>query len=53
MMLHCLPALAIVQLHPIVFAVLNLARVLESLSEKFSEVIVIWSILKPEVPDVG
>lgn len=52
-MLHCLPTFAIVQLHPIVFAVFNLAGIFESLGEEFPEVIVVWSVLKPEIPDVA
>lgn len=52
-MLHRLPTFAIVQLHPIVFTVLDLARILESLSKEFSEVVVVWGVLKPEIPDVA
>ena len=37
---HYLPALAIVELHPVVLAVLNLASALECLGEEFAEVVV-------------
>lgn len=49
---HGLPPLAIVQLHPVVLAILNLAAVLEGLGEQVPKVVVIGSILETEVPDV-
>lgn len=50
---HYLPALSIVQLHPIVLAVLNLASALKRLREEFAQVVVIRCVLKAEVTDVA
>jgi hypothetical protein len=51
--LHYLPALSIVQLHPVVLAVFNLPSALERLGEEFAQVIVIGGILKAEVTDIA
>jgi hypothetical protein len=51
--LHDLPALAIVQLHPVVLAVLNLASALERLGEELAEVVVVGGILETKVADVA
>jgi len=51
--LHNLPALSIVQLHPVVLAILDLAGALESLSEQLAEIVVIWLVLKTQVSDVA
>ena len=51
--LGSLPALAVVELHPIIFSILNLAGALESLGEEVAKVVVIWSILKSKVADVA
>jgi hypothetical protein len=51
--LHYLPALSIVQLHPVVLAVLNLASALERLSEEFAQVVVVRCILEAEVANVA
>ena len=51
--LGSLPALAVVELHPIILSILNLASALESLSEEVAKVVVIWSILKSKVADVA
>ena len=48
-----LPPLAVVQLHPIVLSIFDLARSLESLSEQITQVVVIWSILESKVADVA
>jgi len=51
-LLHSLPALAIVELHPVVLAVLNLAAVLECLSEQIAQVVVVGCVLEAKVADV-
>jgi hypothetical protein len=51
--LHYLPALSIVQLHPVVLAILDLASALERLGEEFAQVVVIGRVLKAEVTDVA
>jgi hypothetical protein len=49
-----LPALSIVQLHPIVFAILHLARnVLECLGEKVTQMIVVGGVFETEVADIS
>jgi hypothetical protein len=39
-------------LHPVVLAILNLARILEGLGEELSEIVVIGSVLKTQVADI-
>lgn len=51
--LHYLPALSIVQLHPVVLAVLDLASALERLGEEFAQVVIVGCVLKAEVADVA
>lgn len=51
--LGSLPAFAVVELHPIIFSILNLAGALESLGEEVAKVVVIWSILKSKVANVA
>jgi hypothetical protein len=46
MSLQNLPALSVVQLHPVVLAILDLAGALESLSEQLAEVVVIRRVLE-------
>lgn len=53
MVFQYLPALSIVQLHPVVLAILNLSGALKSLSEQLTEVIVIGSIFEAEVADIA
>ena len=48
-----LPSPAVVQFHPVVFAVFNLACTLESLREEVLEVVVVWGIFETEVADVS
>lgn len=48
-----LPALTIVELHPIILAILHLAAVLESLCEQVTKKVVVGSILKAKVADVA
>lgn len=50
---HYLPALAIVELHPVVLAILNLASALERLGEKLAQVVVVGCVLEAEVTDVA
>lgn len=51
--LEHLPALSVVQLHPVVLAILNLAGALESLSEQLAEIVVVWCVLETKVSDVA
>lgn len=51
--LHGFPALAIVQLHPVVFTILNLARALQGLGEELAEVVVVGCVLEAQVTDVA
>jgi len=51
--LHGLPPLAIVQLHPVILAVLNLTSALECLGEQLAQIVVVWSILKSKVADIA
>ena len=51
--LEDLPALAVVQLHPVVLAILDLSSALESLSEQLPKVVVVGCVLKAEVTDVA
>lgn len=52
MLLHVLPALPVVDLHPVILAIFHLAGVLESLREKVAEVVVVRCVLEAEVTDV-
>jgi len=47
------PALAAVQLHPVVFAILDLASVLQRGGEEFAEVVIIGLVLEAQVANVG
>jgi hypothetical protein len=51
--LHNLPALAVVQLHPVVLAVFDLASALERLGEQLTQVVVVGGVLKTKVADVA
>ena len=53
MLLHGLPTFAVMEFHPIVFTVLNLACILESLGEKFAKVIVIGGILESKIANIA
>lgn len=48
-----LPAFSVVQLHPVVFAVFDLARALESLRKELTEVVVVGSVFEPEIANVA
>lgn len=51
--LHGFPSLAVVDLHPVVFAILNLARVLQCLRKEIAQVIVVRVVLETKVADVA
>ena len=51
--LHGLPALAIIQLHPVVFPVFDFAGALESLSKELAKIIVVRSVFKSKVSDIA
>ena len=51
--LENLPALAVVELHPVVLAVLDLAGALERLREELAEVVVVRGVLEAQVADVA
>lgn len=51
--LHRLPAFAVVDFHPVVLAILNLASALESLREQLAQVVVVGSVLEAEVAHVA
>lgn len=53
MFLNGLPPFAVVQLHPIIFSILDFSRVLQRLGEQVSQVIVIGSVLESQVADIG
>ena len=52
-MLHCFPALAIVQFHPIILSIFDVSCVLECLREQITKIVVIGRILKSEIPHVA
>lgn len=51
-LLHAFPTLAIIELHPVVLAILYLASVLECLSEEIAQVVVVGCILETKVADI-
>jgi hypothetical protein len=51
--LHHLPALAVVQLHPVVLAILNLPGALKRLGEELTQVVVVRGVLETEVANVA
>lgn len=51
--LHMLPALAVVELHPVVLSVLDLAGALKRLREELTEVVIVGRVLETEVADVA
>lgn len=53
MLLHRFPAFAVVQLHPIILSILNLARVLQSLGEQIPQIIIVRGLFEPQVPDIA
>jgi len=53
MLLHGFPATAAIQLHPIVFTVFHLSRVLECLSEQISQKVIVRGVFESEVSDIA
>lgn len=53
MLFHVLPSLAVVKLHPVIFAVLNVSGVFQRLSEQVSEVVIIWRVLEAKIADIA
>lgn len=53
MLLHSFPALAVVNLHPVVLAIFDLSGALEGLREQLTKVVVIWGVFEAEIPDVA
>lgn len=51
--LHRFPALSVIDFHPVIFAILNLAGALKGLREQLTQVVVIGSVLEAEVTDVA
>jgi len=51
--LHDLPALPVVQLHPVVLAILDLAGALEGLGKELAQVVVVGGVLESKVADVA
>jgi hypothetical protein len=49
---RCFPPLAIVQQHPIIYAIFDLASVFEDFCEQLAEKVIIRGFLEPELPDV-
>lgn len=50
---HDLPALSVVQLHPVILSVLNFTGALEGLSEQFTEIVVVGRVLESEVANIA
>ena len=48
-----LPTLAVVELHPVILAVLYFSGALKRLSEELAQVVIVRSVLEPEVADVA
>jgi hypothetical protein len=46
MVLHGLPPFAIIDLHPVVYAIFGFPSVLEGLGEELTKVIVVWFVLE-------
>ena len=53
MLFHSLPTLAIVELHPIILAILNFSCILQCLSKKISKIIIVGSVFESEVANVA
>lgn len=51
--LHDLPALSVVELHPVVLAILNFASALKCLRKELTEVVVVGGVLKTKVADIA
>ena len=53
MRLDSFPAPPTIQLHPVVITVLHFARVFQRLCEKVAQEVVVWGVLKAEIPYVA
>lgn len=51
--LHRLPALAVVELHPVVLAILDLSGALQGLGEQLTKVVVVRCVLETQVTNVA
>ena len=51
--LHDLPALSIVELHPVVLAILNLPSALKRLGEELAQIVVVRGVLESEITDIA
>jgi hypothetical protein len=47
------PALAVIQLHPVVLSILNLSGALECLGEELTQVVVVGSVFETEIADIA
>jgi hypothetical protein len=47
------PAPSIVQLHPVIFSVFNIASVFQSLCEEVPKVVIVGCVLESKIPHVG
>ena len=52
MLRNSFPPLAIVELHPIIFTIFYFTEILQCLSEKVAQVVVVWGILEAKVTDI-
>ena len=53
MMLHGLPPFAVIQFHPVILAILHFSSILQRLSEKLTEIIIVGGIFKTQISDVA
>lgn len=51
--LENLPALSIVQLHPVILAILHLSGALQRLCEEFAQVVIVGRVFEAEVADIA
>lgn len=50
---HRFPAFPVVQLHPIILSVLDLAGVLQSLRKQIPQIVVVGGLLEPKISDIA
>ncbi len=48
-----LPATTTIQFHPVIFAVLDLASILQCLCKEVAKEVVVWGVLEAKVADVA
>lgn len=53
MLLDSFPSLAVVELHPVILSILNLASIFQSLGEKIAEMVVVGGIFEAKVANIG